>query len=121
MAGTTVAGTYFIASWLIVGGTPGQRLFRARVERADDGERLHLGQAVGRWLMLGAPFGLISALLVPLPILGAILALVIVAWDAVLFVTTARNREKRGLHDRVSGSAVRRRSRAPKVPPRPAE
>jgi len=82
---------------------------------------LHLGQAVGRWLMLGAPFGLVSTLLVPLPILSATLALVIAVWYAILFVTTARNREKRGLHDRVSGSAVRRRSRAAKVPPRPAE
>jgi uncharacterized RDD family membrane protein YckC len=114
MAGTTIAGIYFIASWLILGGTPAQRLFRARVQRADDGERLHVGQAVSRWLLLGAPFGLVSTLLVPVPVLGAMLAVVIVAWDAVLLITTVRDRRKRGLHDRIAGSVVRREPRPSK-------
>lgn len=109
VSGTTVTGLYFVVSWLRLGGTPMQRLIGARVERADDGGRLHLGQAIGRWLVLGAPFGLISVLLVPEPVLGAILALVIAFWYAVLFITTARGRRKRGLHDRVAGSVVVRR------------
>jgi uncharacterized RDD family membrane protein YckC len=109
VSGTTVTGLYFVVSWLRLGGTPMQRLIGARVERADDGERLHLGQAFGRWLLLGAPFGLISVLLVPEPLLGAILALAIAVWFAVLFITTARGRRKRGLHDRVAGSVVVRR------------
>jgi uncharacterized RDD family membrane protein YckC len=108
MSATTVTGLYFVTSWLRLGGTPIQRLIGVRVERADGGGRLQPRQAVGRWLMLGAPFGLISTLLVPEPLLGALLALLIAAWYAVLLVTTARDRRKRGLHDRAVGSIVLR-------------
>jgi uncharacterized RDD family membrane protein YckC len=106
---TALAGTYFVGSWLAWAGTPGQRLFRARVERADGGGRLALGPALKRWLLLGAPFGLLSTLLLPVPWLGAVLAVVIGLWHLVLLVTTARDRRKRGLHDRLAGSIVLRR------------
>jgi uncharacterized RDD family membrane protein YckC len=111
VSATTVAGAYFVVSWVRLGGTPMQRLFGMHVERVDDGGRLHPRQAIGRWLLLGAPFGLISTLLFPTPLLAAILALAIAVWYAVLFITTARDRRKRGLHDRAAGSAVRRRRR----------
>ena len=111
VSATTVAGVYFVVSWVRLGGTPMQRLFRMHVERVDDGGSLRPRQAIGRWLVLGAPFGLISTLLFPTPLLGAILAVVIGVWYAVLFITTARNPRKRGLHDRAAGSMVRRRRR----------
>jgi uncharacterized RDD family membrane protein YckC len=111
VSATTVAGAYFVVSWVRLGGTPLQRLFGMHVERVDDGGRLHPRQAIGRWLVLGAPFGLISTLLFPTPLLGAILALAIAVWYAVLFITTVRDRRKRGLHDRAAGSMVRRRRR----------
>jgi uncharacterized RDD family membrane protein YckC len=111
VSATTVAGAYFVVAWVRLGGTPMQRLFGMHVERLDDGGRLHARQAIGRWLVLGAPFGLISTLLFPTPLLGAILAVAIAVWYAVLFVTTARDRRKRGLHDRAAGSIVRRRRR----------
>jgi uncharacterized RDD family membrane protein YckC len=109
---TAVSAVYFVGSWLNFGGTPAQRVIRARVERVDDGGRLSRTAAVKRWLALGAPFGLMSALLLRAPGLGAILAVVIATWHAILLVTTARERRKRGLHDRVAGSIVRRRRRA---------
>jgi uncharacterized RDD family membrane protein YckC len=111
---TTIAGAYFVLSWLRLGGTPMQRVVGARVERVDGG-RLHPRQALGRWLVLGAPFGLISTLLLPTPLFGAILALAIALWYAILFITTARDRGKRGLHDRAAGSVVRRRRRGGSV------
>jgi uncharacterized RDD family membrane protein YckC len=111
VSATTVAGVYFVVSWVRLGGTPMQRLFGMHVERVDDGGSLRPRQAIGRWLLLGAPFGLISTLLFPTPLLGAILALAIAVWYAVLFITTARNPRKRGLHDRAAGSMVRRRRR----------
>jgi len=111
VSATTVTGAYFVVSWVRLGGTPMQRLFGMHVERVDDGGSLHPRQAIGRWMVLGAPFGLISTLLFPTPLLGAILALVIAAWYAVLFITTVRDRRKRGLHDRAAGSMVRRRRR----------
>jgi RDD family len=109
---TAVAGAYFVGSWLAWGGTPAQRLVRARVERADGGGRLALGSAIKRWLLLGAPFGLASTLLLPVPWLGAILVVMIALWHLVLLVTTARDRRKRGIHDRVAGSIVLRRQDA---------
>ena len=109
VSATTVAGAYFMVSWVRLGGTPMQRLFGMHVERVDDGGRLHPRQAIGRWLLLGAPFGLISTLLFPTPLLSAILALAIAVWYGVLFITTARDRRKRGVHDRAAGSMVRRR------------
>lgn len=112
VSATTVTGVYFVGSWLRFGGTPMQRLIGAQVERADDGGRLRLRQAIGRWLLLGASFGLISTLLVSERLLGAVLALAIALWYAILFITTARDRRKRGLHDRAAGSVVRRRRHA---------
>jgi uncharacterized RDD family membrane protein YckC len=111
VSATTVAGAYFVVSWVRLGGTPMQRLFGMHVERVDDGGSLRPRQAIGRWLLLGAPFGLISTLLFPTPLLGAILDLAIAVWYAVLFITTVRDRRKRGLHDRAAGSMVRRRRR----------
>jgi uncharacterized RDD family membrane protein YckC len=107
--GTFVAGASFVGSWLAWGGTPAQGRERARVERADGGGRLALGSAIKRWLLLGAPFGLVSTLVLPMPWLGAILVALIAFWHLVLLVTTARDRRKRGLHDRVAGSIVLRR------------
>jgi uncharacterized RDD family membrane protein YckC len=113
LAATALAGTYFVGSWLRWGATPGQRLIGARVERADGGGRLRPRQAIGRWLLLGTPLGLVSTLLVPAPLVGFVLALVIAAWYAILLFTTIFDRRKRGLHDRLAGSAVRRRPRVP--------
>ncbi len=109
LVATGMSAAYFVGSWLTWGRTPAQRVIRARVERAADGGRLWPIAAVTRWLLLGAPFGLISALLLPGPGSGAILGVVIALYYAVLFITTARDARKRGLHDRVAGSIVRRR------------
>jgi RDD family. len=108
VAATIVTGTYFVGWWLRSGSTPGQRLIRARVEQADGSGRLRLGQAVGRWLLLGTPLGLLATLVGPPSAFGLFFVAYIATWDAVLFVTTARHRRKRGLHDRLSGSIVRR-------------
>lgn len=111
IAATLVAGAYFVGSWLRFGATPGQRLIGARVDRADGSGRLRPGQAIGRWLLLGTPLGLVSTLLGPPSPLSVALVAAIAAWYAVLYVSTARNGRKRGLHDRISGSVVRRRLR----------
>ena len=105
---TAITAVYFAGSWLALGGTPGQRLLAMRVERAQDGRRLSVAQALIRWIVIGGPFGLVSALVVPVPLLGGALGLAFFAWFLVLLVTTARDRRKRGLQDRLAGSVVLR-------------
>ena len=117
VAATLVAGAYFVGSWLRSGATPGQRLLGMRVVRIEREARLRPGQAVGRWLLLGTPLGLISTLLGPPSVVGGVLVVAIAFWFAVLIVSTARDKRKRGLHDRITGTIVRRR-RAP-VPHEP--
>lgn len=113
VAATVVAGAYFAGSWLRSGASPGQRLLGMRVVRFEDEGRLRPGQAVGRWLLLGTPLGLISTLLGPPSVVGGVLVVAIAFWLAVLVVSTARDKKKRGLHDRITGTVVRRR-RAPR-------
>ncbi len=105
---TAITAAYFAGSWLVLGGTPGQRLLAMRVQRAEDGGRLSVAQALIRWIVIGGPFGLVSALVVPVPLLGGALGLAFFAWFVVLLVTTARDRRKRGLQDRLAGSVVLR-------------
>ena len=113
VAATIVAGAYFVGSWLRSGATPGQRLLGMRVVRIEGEGRLRPGQAVGRWLLLGTPLGLISTLIGPPSVVGGVLAVAIALWFALLFVSTARGQRKRGYHDRITGSVVVRR----RVPP----
>src|SRR5260370_1188687 len=70
---------------------------------------LRPGQAVGRWLLLGTPLGLVSTLLGPPNTLSIVLLVAIAFWFALLFVSTARGPRKRGFHDRITGSVVVRR------------
>jgi uncharacterized RDD family membrane protein YckC len=109
VAATLVAGAYFVGSWLRSGATPGQRLLGMRVVRIEGEGRLRPGQAVGRWLLLGTPLGLISTLLGPPSVIGGVLAVAIALWFALLFISTARGPRKRGFHDRITGSVVVRR------------
>jgi len=115
LAATSVAGVYFVGSWLGFGSTPGQRLIGARVVRADGEGHLGLGPAAARWLLLGTPLGLISTVAGPSAASSVIPVALLAAWSAVLYVSTARSRTKRGLHDRITGSIVVR-SRASQAP-----
>jgi uncharacterized RDD family membrane protein YckC len=106
VAATLVAGAWFVGSWLRFGGTPGQRLLGVRVVRVDGSGGLRPGQAVGRWLLLGTPLGLISTVLGPPSALSVVLLAAIAFWFALLYVSTARGPRKRGFHDRLTGSVV---------------
>jgi uncharacterized RDD family membrane protein YckC len=106
---TAIAGAYFVGSWLTTGRTPGQQLIRARVVAASSGGRLRPGQALVRWLLLGAPVGLVTVILGPPPLVSAVISGLLACWYLVLFATTALDRRKRGLHDRLARSVVGRR------------
>jgi uncharacterized RDD family membrane protein YckC len=106
LAGFLIAGGYFAGSWVAAGATPAQRVFGARVVRASDCGRLLAGEAIARWALLGAPVGVASVILAPPPLISAVVAASLAGWYAVLFVSTAVDRSKRGLHDRLAGTLV---------------
>ena len=108
---TTISGAYFVGCWLAFGRTVGQRLLGIVVLREATGDRLRPSQALVRWFLLGAWWGVLAVLLLPTPGAAWILALAIAVWDLVLLGTTARDGRKRGLHDRLSGSVVHRNVR----------
>jgi uncharacterized RDD family membrane protein YckC len=108
---TTLSGVYFVGCWLGFRATVGQRLLGIVVVRESDSERLRPGQALVRWVLLGAWWGVLGALLLSISLAAWVLALAIVVWDLVLLWTTAYDDRKRGLHDRAAGSVVHRRVR----------
>jgi RDD family len=108
---TTISGAYFVGCWLAFRATVGQRLLGMVVVQESDVARLRPGQAVVRWFLLGAWWGVLGALLLSISLAAWVLAFAIVVWDLVLLWTTARDGRKRGLHDRAAGSVVHRRVR----------
>jgi uncharacterized RDD family membrane protein YckC len=105
-----LSGAYFVISWLRAGWTPGQRIFRIAVRGASPATGVGPRQAILRWALLGAPLGLASALTVSLPLLFLVVLVASFAWFVVLIVTTLFSRTRRGLHDRLSDTAVFRRT-----------
>jgi uncharacterized RDD family membrane protein YckC len=102
-----ISAVYFAGTWVVVGASPGQRLLGMRVGAKTDGAALTARQALARWALLGAPFGVSAVLTTAFSGLGhTIFDLAVAAWYAVLLVTTSRSPTKQGLHDRVAGSVV---------------
>ena len=102
---TIISGAYFVWTWTSMRASPGQRILGMQVGNESDGATLTLNQAVIRWVLLGAPFGIAQALagVSGLAVLIGIAALV---WFIVLLVTTAQSPTKQGLHDRYAHSVV---------------
>jgi uncharacterized RDD family membrane protein YckC len=108
---TVVNGIYFVGSWITWRATPGQRVLGMQVGNETDGATLTTNQAITRWILLGAPFGIASAL-VGLSGLQALIGLAAVIWIIVLLVTTAQSPTKQGLHDRYAHTVVVKSARA---------
>ena len=108
VAATAVSGAYFAWSWSGWAATPGQRVLGMTVLAEAGGNRMPTRDAIVRWVALGAPFGLIAALVVELPVMWLLVATLAVVWTIVLLVTTWRDDRRRGLHDRIAGTIVLR-------------
>ena len=106
LAGTVLNATYFIAGWLTRQATLGQRLFGVRVVAAGTWTGLALRQALLRWVLLGGLFGLAAAVVLASAIAWSGVIGVGLLWAVALFVSTARNRLGRGIHDRIAGGIV---------------
>ena len=101
-----INAAYFIGTWTKMRGSPGQKILGMQVGNETDGATLTLNQAVTRWLLLGAPLGLASALAAGLPTVGLLIGLAGLVWFIILLVTTAQSPTKQGLHDRYAKSVV---------------
>lgn len=106
LVGAALALIYFAGSWVVLRGSPGQRLLGMSIGGEADGARLTLGQAVTRWLLLSGPFVFVSVLTAGLRGTRAAYLAVPLAWYVVLLVTTARDARLQGLHDRLAGTVV---------------
>jgi hypothetical protein len=108
---TLLSASYFVISWAVLGGSPGQLVLGMRVRGESPGATLSLGQAITRWILLFPPFATLSVVTVRAPALGTLIWAGAVAWYLVLLVTTSRSASRQGLHDRVTGSVVHQRLR----------
>lgn len=106
-----ISAAYFAGSWVVLAASPGQRLMGMRLGAEADGRALTRGQALLRWALLGAPFGVAAVLATALSgPADAIVKVATLAWYALLLITTARSPTKQGLHDRVPGTVVAKRA-----------
>jgi uncharacterized RDD family membrane protein YckC len=85
--------------------TVGMRAFSVQVGNAFDGVALTARQATLRWVGLGFPLGLLSALASTAGIGGLLILLL----DIALFLTTLGSTTRQGWHDQFANSAVIRR------------
>jgi len=111
LIGLVINGIYFVYTWTRMRGSPGQKLLGMQVGNAADGATLTQEQAIKRWIFLGAPFGLASALN-PLPAIGIIIALAGLAYFIYLLVTTAQSPTKQGFHDQQASTVVVKSARS---------
>lgn len=101
---TAISLCYFVGSWLTLGASPGQRLVGVRLYSASTGKPLSLAQALGRWVVLGAPLWIVAT--ANSDALGAIFSLAALGWSVFLLASTARSDTKQGAHDRWTGSVL---------------
>jgi uncharacterized RDD family membrane protein YckC len=111
LVSTAISGAYFVWSWTNMRASPGQKLLGMQVGNAADGKTLAMNQAITRWVLLGAPFGIASAL-AGIGGLGLLIGLAGLAWFIALLVTTAQSPTKQGLHDRYANTVVVKAARS---------
>ncbi len=113
LIGSTLNAAYFVLSWTRLQASPAQRMLAMRISHEADGAPLTMGQAIVRWLLLGAPFIVATMLGLALPEVALPILLAALAWYAWLLVTTARSPRKQGLHDRYARTVVVKAMPAP--------
>ena len=105
LIGLVLNGIYFVYTWTRMRGSPGQKVLGMQVGNAADGATLTQEQAIKRWIFLGAPFGLASAL-TPIGTLGILISLAGLAYFIYLLISTAQSPTKQGFHDQQASTVV---------------
>jgi uncharacterized RDD family membrane protein YckC len=111
IANLAVTGAYFVYTWMNMRGTPGMKVLGMQVGNETDGRTITMNQAITRFLLLGAPFGLAQAL-TGISSLSVIIGLIAFIYFIALLVTTAQSPTKQGLHDRYAHTVVVKAARA---------
>jgi uncharacterized RDD family membrane protein YckC len=100
-----ISAAYFIYTWTSMRATLGMRVLGMQIGNAGDGRTMTMEQAVRRYLALSAP-SILSQILFPLPLLGAIVGLLAFLWFIYLIYTTANSPTKQGWHDVFASTQV---------------
>ena len=98
-----IAAVYFIVFW--TGGkraTPGMRALSLQVGNVETGTTLTPDQAAIRV----AALGIVVWPLIAVPAIGVVGGFALFVWPLVLLVSTALNDRRRGIHDRIAGTAM---------------
>lgn len=111
LVSTAISAVYFIYTWTNMRGTPGMKVLGMQVGNQEDGASLTMEQAIKRWIFLGAPLGLISAL-AGVSSIGLIISLLGFLYLIFLLVTTAQSPTKQGFHDKQANTVVVKAARA---------
>jgi uncharacterized RDD family membrane protein YckC len=111
LVSTAISAAYFIYTWTTMRGTPGMKVLGMQVGNQGDGATLTRDQAIKRWIFLGAPLGLISAL-AGVSSIGLIIGLLGLLYLIFLLVTTAQSPTKQGFHDKQAGTMVVKAARS---------
>lgn len=99
-----VVGAYFLVSWVRGGQTLGMRPWRIRVTDAD-GAPASWKRGFVRLVIAALPLALV--LIFPLTSLKAALLAPLIGW-AILLLPAWFDRQRRGIHDMVAGTEIRR-------------
>jgi uncharacterized RDD family membrane protein YckC len=93
-----VSAAYFIYQWTRMGGaTIGQKVMKVSVRDATSGGPISQQQAINRWLFVGAPFAIWP--LHDWNVIGWLLWVAVIAYQAYLLMTTAQSATRQGFHD----------------------
>ena len=98
-----IAAVYFIVFW--TGGkraTPGMRALSLQIGNVESGTTLTPDQAAIRV----AALGIVVWPLIAVPAIGVVGGFALFVWPLVLLVSTVLNDRRRGIHDRIAGTAM---------------
>jgi uncharacterized RDD family membrane protein YckC len=99
-----ISAAYFVGMWTRMGGaTVGMKVLKLSVRDASSGQAITQGQAINRWLLLGAPATLSSIYGWGI---GFILGIVVLVYYIYLVVTIAQSAKRQGLHDTYAKTVV---------------
>ncbi len=111
IVGAAISAAYFIYTWTSMRATIGMRILGMQIGNAGDGKTLTMDQAVRRWLVIAAP-GLLSQVLIVVPLIGLLLAILSFFWFIYLIWTTAKSPTKQGFHDVFASTQVVKAARS---------
>jgi uncharacterized RDD family membrane protein YckC len=98
-----IAAVYFIVFWTgRKRATPGMRALSLQIGSLETGATLTPDQAAIRV----AALGIVMWPLIAVPAIGVVGGFALFVWPLVLIVSTALNDRRRGIHDRIAGTAM---------------